>query len=169
MRDMRQRAACGASAASIASDARRHRSLGDVSLAYAFLDATQLATLAARHLVGALSSSFLRCSFLSSDGLFSLTGADPFSGFHRFSPFHFLSLSGKEISAYGRGGIGSSRRLLFQRSSVPPRSPLHYQLENGGLYPYDKAYSSTSVFSVAKLAKARRLCVRNRRSRPLRD
>ena len=67
-----------------------------------------------------------------SDGLFSLTGADPFSGFHRFSPFHFLSLSGKEISAYGRGGIGSSRRLLFQRSSVPPRSPLHYQLENGG-------------------------------------
>ena len=78
--------------------------------------------------------SGLRCGAeaSTSDGLFPLTGADPFSGFHRFSPFHFLSLSGKEISAYGRGGIGSSRRLLFQRSSVPPRSPLHYQLENGG-------------------------------------
>ena len=39
-----------------------------VSLAYAFLDATQLATLAARHLVGALSSSFLTGSSLSATG-----------------------------------------------------------------------------------------------------
>ena len=88
--------------------------------------------------------SFLFCS----DGLFSLTGADPFSGFHRFSPFHFLSLSlsGKEISAYGRGGIGSSRRLLFQRSSVPPRSPLHYQLENGGAINLDVSDTSYRDF-----------------------
>ena len=31
----------------------------------------------------------LEDELLISDGLFSLTGADPFSGFHRFSPFHF--------------------------------------------------------------------------------
>ena len=37
---------------------------------------------------------------------------------------------------------------LFQRSSVPPRSPLHYQLENGGGYNCKGSRSSTSVCCV---------------------
>ena len=42
-------------------------------------------------------------------------------GFHRF--IFSLSLSGKEISAKGRGGIGSSRRLLFvTKFRAPPLS-----------------------------------------------
>ena len=50
-----------------------------------------------------------------------------------FFTFTFF-LSGKEISAYSKGEVGSDARAgyFFQRSSVPPRSPLHYQLENGG-------------------------------------
>ena len=148
MRDMRQRAACGASAASIASDARRHRSLGDVSLAYAFLDATQLATLAARHLVGALSSSFLRCSFLSSDGLFSLTGADPFSGFHRFI-FIFTFRQRNECKRERWDRI-LAQVTFFNEVPCPPALRFTISWRTGGL--------KTTLFLPRLKLRKRKLC-----------
>ena len=45
--------------------------------------------------------------------------------------FHFHFPAKKSVQ---KGEVGSDPRAgyFFQRSSVPPRSPLHYQLENGG-------------------------------------
>ena len=59
------------------------------------------------------------------------------TGSHRFiftSTFIFtFFLSGKEISAYGRGGIGSSRRLLFStKFRAPPLSASLSAGERGG-------------------------------------
>ena len=75
----------------------------------------------------------LEDELLISDGLFSLTGADPFSGFRRFIfIFTFFHFPAKKSVHMGEVGSDPRAGYFFQRSSVPPRSPLHYQLENGG-------------------------------------
>ena len=57
----------------------------------------------------------------------SLAGCADFT----VSYFHFHFPANKSVQ---KGEVESDPRAgyLFQRSSVPPRSPLHYQLENGG-------------------------------------
>ena len=73
-----------------------------------------------------MSSSFLTGSFRS-DGRRSL------SGFHRFIfIFTFFHFPAKKSVHMGEVGSDPRAGYFFQRSSVPPRSPLHYQLENGG-------------------------------------
>ena len=59
-------------------------------------------------------------------------------GSHRFiftSTFIFTFFHFPAKKSVHMGEVGSDPRAgyFFQRSSVPPRSPLHYQLENGGL------------------------------------
>ena len=76
------------------------------------------------------SSLFQGARASTSDGLFSLTGADPLvdftvSHFHIHFHFHFHFPAKKSAQ---KGEVGSDPRA----GSVPPRSPLHYQLENGG-------------------------------------
>ena len=79
-----------------------------------------------RDLAGALSSSFLRGSFLfCSDGLFSLTGADPFSGFHRFSPFHFHFPAKKSVHM---GEVGSDPRAGYFFNEVPCPPALRFTI-----------------------------------------
>jgi hypothetical protein len=64
-----------------------------------------------------------------------------------FTISYFLSFRQRNQSVRGgptvlkplkpqKGEVGSDPRAgyFFQRSPVPPRSPLHYQLENGGGY-----------------------------------
>ena len=69
---------------------------------------------------------------------FCLAGCADFT----VSYFHFLSFFPAKKSVQ-KGEVGSDPRAgyFFQRSSVPPRSPLHYQLENGGamMKPYREA------------------------------
>jgi hypothetical protein len=49
------------------------------------------------------------------------------------SPFHiFFHFPAKKSVQTGRWDRILAQVYLFQRSFVPPRSPLHYQLENGG-------------------------------------
>ena len=67
-----------------------------------------------------------------SDGLFSLTGADPLVDFTVSFSFS-LSFTFRQRNQCKRERCRILAQVtFFQRSSVPPRSPLLYQLENGG-------------------------------------
>ena len=58
---------------------------------------------------------------------FCLAGCADFT----VSYFHFHFPANKSVQK-GEVGLDPRAGYFFQRSSVPPRSPLHYQLENGG-------------------------------------
>ena len=57
----------------------------------------------------------------------SLAGCADFTVSYFHFHFHF-----PEKKSVQKGEVDPRAGYCFQRSSVPPRSPLHYQLENGG-------------------------------------
>jgi hypothetical protein len=70
---------------------------------------------------------------------FCLAGCADFT----VSYFHFLSFfPAKKSVQKGEVGLDPRAGYFFQRNSVPPRSPLHYQLENGGAIRQYSSYAS---------------------------